>query len=170
MSCSRITSRYRYGCAARRWRPACLAKPVVAAEGMNRLPGTLQQQAVDGFLMEKGQPAKFRRQGEGNQEIAGRHLPLQLFLQLALALMGLTVRAMAVHSEWARNCGGGMGGIAVIKTICSAPQAEQQRQAMGATRRRKSATCSITTGSDGGTFRAGRAMSRLATHSPLPAL
>ncbi len=64
---------------------------VVAAEGQQRLPGALHQQTIERLLMGKGQRAKFRRQGEGQQEVRAGHQRFQLPLQPELALMVLTV-------------------------------------------------------------------------------
>ena len=51
---------------------------VVLGEGLHRLPARLQEQVVDHALMRPGQRPEFGGQGEGQQEVLGRDLLLQL--------------------------------------------------------------------------------------------
>ena len=73
-----------------------LKLPVVVAEGVQRFPTAAHQQIVEHVLMRPGQRPELGRQGEGQQEVLGRQLLLQLPVQPLLALVGLTVRAVAV--------------------------------------------------------------------------
>ena len=75
---------------------AALELPVVLAEGAQRLPGALHHPVIHRALAPPGQAAQFRRQGEGDQEIAARHQPAGLPLNPALALKVLAMRAIAV--------------------------------------------------------------------------
>ena len=51
---------------------------VVPAEGAHRLPATAQEQFVGDALVRPGQRPEFGGQGEGQQEVLGRDLLLQL--------------------------------------------------------------------------------------------
>jgi len=42
---------------------------VVEAEGPHRLPGALDERAIERALMGEGEGAKLRRQGEGEKEV-----------------------------------------------------------------------------------------------------
>jgi len=69
---------------------------VVAAEGQQRLPGALHQQAIERLWMGQGQGAKFRRQGEGQQEVRAGHQRFPLPFQPLLALVVLAVGTQPV--------------------------------------------------------------------------
>jgi len=69
---------------------------VVLAEGADRRPGAFEQQCIEEALMAPGQIPEFRRYGEGEQEIVGRDLALELAFQPLLALVMLAMRATAM--------------------------------------------------------------------------
>ena len=69
---------------------------VVEAEGPHRLPGALDERAIERALMGEGEGAKLRRQGERQQEVLARHQGLELALQPLLAFVMLAVRTGAV--------------------------------------------------------------------------
>ena len=59
--------------------------------------------------MRPGQRPELGRQGEGRQEVLGRHLLVHLALDPLRALVGLTVRAVAMAA--------GMGNQAVVRAL-----------------------------------------------------
>ena len=73
-----------------------LQLPIVAGEGAQRFPATAHQGVVDHRLMRPGQRPEFGRPSEGQEEVFGRDLLLQLPFQPLLALVVLAVRAMAM--------------------------------------------------------------------------
>jgi len=74
----------------------CAQLGVVVAEGVERVPGALQQQRVHHPLVVPGQAAQLGGQREGDHEVGGRHQRLQLTLQPDLTFVVLAVRAGAV--------------------------------------------------------------------------
>jgi hypothetical protein len=75
---------------------AALKLAVVAGEGRERVPSAAHQSIVEHVLMRPGERPELGRQGEGEQEVLGRQLPLQLSFQPLLALVVLAVRAVAM--------------------------------------------------------------------------
>ena len=69
---------------------------IVEREGMERLPTALHHQIVNDALMLPGQRPEFFGQGEGDEEILGRHLFLQLAFDPLLTFVILAMRAVAV--------------------------------------------------------------------------
>ncbi len=63
-----------------------LQLPVVPAEGLDRRQSGGEQRGVDGSRLPERQGTQFAGQGEGQQEILGRHLEPPLAFQPAFAL------------------------------------------------------------------------------------
>jgi len=73
-----------------------LKLPVVLRKGFDRLPAASDHQVIQRALLLPGQCPELFGQGEGQQKILGRYLPLQLPLQPLLTLMLLTMGAVAM--------------------------------------------------------------------------
>jgi hypothetical protein len=77
---------------------AALQVLVVLAELIDRFPGPLGDEGLEGFLILPRQVAPLFRQGEGDHEIVARKLFGQLALYPLLGFVGLAVRAIAVSA------------------------------------------------------------------------
>jgi len=83
-----------------RHRPGlALELAVVAAEGLHRCPGGGEEGAVDALRVPCGQCSQLSGQGEGEQEILGRHLQAPLALEPLFALVMLAVRTEPVPAR-----------------------------------------------------------------------